>query len=70
MTDVEIVLRPSRGWGTMYANSPDGRRWIIRNVDGHEASGVAVLFPVDELRAYLTRAMESGITVTVKERRQ
>ena len=70
MTDIEIVLRPSRNWGTMYANSPEGRRWIIRHVNGHEASGVAATFPVDVLQACLTRAMESGITVTVREREQ
>jgi hypothetical protein len=69
MTDIEIILRPSRNWGTIYANSPDGRRWIIRNVNGHEASGVAATFAAEFLQVYLARAAESGITVTVKERR-
>jgi hypothetical protein len=42
MADIDIVTKPGRAWASLYANSPDGRRFIMR-LPNAEASVVTTL---------------------------
>jgi hypothetical protein len=63
--DIDIVTKPGRAWATLYANSPDGRRFIMRLPDA-EASVIAT-FPAVFVGEHAQRIKSAGLMVRVWE---
>ena len=56
--DIDIIIKPSRAWASMHANTADGRAWMAYNIVRAE-SVVLATFPAsvaDELAAAIRRA--------------
>ena len=63
--DIDIVTKPRRAWASLHANSPDGRRFIMRLPDA-EASVIAT-FPSAFVGEHARKIKGAGLMVKIWE---